>query len=209
MHNAQCGDVKGVKIMIEVEVKGVAIANKGGDGFVVILKEKGGQRHMMLVVGESEAAAIAIKLSGVAVPRPITQDLFASVLRAYGIRLTRVDITCDDGGMFHGTLALEREGEVMEIDGRPSDGIALALRHDAPIMVSDDVMTKLAIKIQEDEDSPEEISRRPEDMDVEQLRTLLAQHVENEAYEEASRIQKIIIAKTKGGEDSAKSEENV
>lgn len=125
------------------------------------------QRALPIWIGSAEATAILLSIQGMEAPRPMTHDLLKSVIEATGYTLGRVDITRLDGGTFYANLVLlGDEGEV-EIDARPSDSIALALRFGAPMYVSKLVFEEAAVEVtQVDEEEEVEAFRNfLEDLD--------------------------------------------
>jgi len=110
---------------------------------VIILKEKTGERQMPIIIGVSEAAAIKMKVSNIKPPRPLTHDLLQTLIEQLGARLERVVITKLEGSTFYARLILRQNDRLIDIDARPSDSIALALRCKAPIFVEDQVFEKL------------------------------------------------------------------
>ncbi len=107
---------------------------------VVILKETGRDRYLPIWIGPWEASAIAMRLQGLTPERPLTHDLFASVLEAVDARVARVIISDLAEETFHARLFIERDGKVGEIDARPSDALALAVRVGAPIFAVPSVL---------------------------------------------------------------------
>ncbi len=106
---------------------------------VVILKDLEGKRYLPILIGPFEATAIALALEGTAVPRPLSHDLMRTMLEALSARLEQIVIHDIKDSTFFAKLIVRTNGEVQEIDARPSDGIALALRMRAPIFVSDKI----------------------------------------------------------------------
>jgi len=117
---------------------------------IVLLRTAAGSRYLPIWVGQPEAAAILVKLQDGAVPRPMTHDLFASTLGAVGARLVQVSIVALRDNTYYASLVVESEGERVEIDARPSDAIALAVRLEAPIMASDDVVEAGTIEMEDE-----------------------------------------------------------
>ncbi len=107
---------------------------------VVILKETGRDRYLPIWIGPWEASAIAMRLQGLTPERPLTHDLFASALEAVDARVARVIISSLAEETFHARLFIERDGKVGEIDARPSDALALAVRVGAPIFAAPSVL---------------------------------------------------------------------
>ena len=130
--------------LIQMEVSRIRIDERRGEQ-VVVLKERGGSRFLPIIIGISEVTAIKMKLSGIQPPRPLTHDLLRETITALGATLQRIVITKLEFNTFFAKLVLQtREGDVREVDARPSDSIALALRSDAPIYVTEDVLGQVA-----------------------------------------------------------------
>jgi uncharacterized protein len=106
---------------------------------VVILKDLEGKRYLPILIGPFEATAIALALEGTAVPRPLSHDLMRTLLETLKAKLEQVVVHDIKDSTFFAKLVVRTNGEVQEIDARPSDGIALALRMHAPIYVSDKI----------------------------------------------------------------------
>jgi hypothetical protein len=124
---------------IEVRIRGLMM-DPATNMPIVVLKDVGSDTVMPIWVGIFEANAIAIEIEKVAAPRPMTHDLTRNLIRHLNARLDRVVITELKDDMFFATLWLMQGEEPMTIDARPSDAIALALRADCPIYVSEQVM---------------------------------------------------------------------
>jgi bifunctional DNase/RNase len=107
---------------------------------VVILKETGRERYLPIWIGPWEASAIAMRLQGLTPERPLTHDLFASALEAIDARVDRVIISDLADETFHARLFLEQGGRIGEVDARPSDALALAVRVGAPIFAAPSVL---------------------------------------------------------------------
>ncbi len=107
---------------------------------VILLKEQAGDRTLRIFIGAPEASAIALELRGETPARPMTHDLLKSILTGLGGVLRRVTITGLKDKVYLAELLVYRGEQIFEVDARPSDGIALALRTDAPIFASDDVL---------------------------------------------------------------------
>lgn len=121
---------------------------------VVILKEKGAERYLPIWIGVYEANAIALKITGITPDRPITHDLMASTLGQLEIGLSRIVVTSLANDVFYARLHMKREGRDLDVDARPSDAIALAVRMECPIYVSDEVLEKAGVLPEkEDEDA--------------------------------------------------------
>ena len=107
---------------------------------VVILKDLEGRRYLPILIGPFEATAIALALEGTPVPRPLSHDLMRTMLESLQARLEHIVIHDIKDSTFFAKLIVRTNGDTQEIDARPSDGIALALRMQAPIFVSDKIV---------------------------------------------------------------------
>ena len=107
---------------------------------VVILKDVEGKRYLPILIGPFEATAIALALEGTPVPRPLSHDLMRSIIQALKAKVTRIVIHDLQENTFYAKVVLESNGGNLEIDARPSDSIALALRTNAPIFVSERIV---------------------------------------------------------------------
>jgi len=114
-------------------------------GRVVILKEKKGKRYLPIWVGPAEADAIAVKLQNVELSRPLTHDLLRSVLSAWGASVDRVVVSGLEADTFHAKLVLSVNGSKLDIDSRPSDALALAVRVESPIYAAESVLEAAGI----------------------------------------------------------------
>ena len=130
--------------LVEMELSKIRIDERRGEQ-VVVLKERGGNRFLPIIIGISEVTAIKMKVSGIQPPRPLTHDLFKDTIAQLGARLERIIITKLEFNTFFAKLVLQtKEGERREVDARPSDGIAVALRAEAPIFVAEEVLNQVA-----------------------------------------------------------------
>lgn len=107
---------------------------------IVVLKDIDGKRVLHIVIGPFEATAIALALEGAPVPRPLTHDLMRALLETFETRLEQAIISDIQDSTFYAKLVIRRNGEIQEIDARPSDAIALALRTNSPIYVADKIV---------------------------------------------------------------------
>jgi len=114
---------------------------------IVLLKELKGERYLPIWIGAAEAAAIALALQGVVTPRPMTHDLMKNILEEMAVEVSRIVITELREGTFYAQIDMRRNGSAFEISSRPSDAIALAVRLEAPIFASEDVLSEAAILI--------------------------------------------------------------
>ena len=121
---------------------------------VVILKEKMAERYLPIWIGPAEADAIAVKLQGVTVPRPLTHDLLHSVIDALGATINSIIVSELKNDTFYAKIILNIDGEQMEVDSRPSDALALAVRAKAPIYAEEIVLDKAGILLDKETGKP-------------------------------------------------------
>ncbi len=125
--------------MIEVTVAQLGL-DRTTNSPVVILREKEGQRVLPIWIGPAEASAIAMELQGIKPPRPMTHDLLKTVIVGLGATVQRIRISAIKEKTYFAELWLAREDHVFQLDARPSDSIALALRVHAPIFTESDLL---------------------------------------------------------------------
>jgi bifunctional DNase/RNase len=139
---------------------------------IVLLREQDGQRHLPIFIGPPEATAIVYALQGMETPRPLTHDLFKSVLDDLAAKLERVVITELHEGTFYAEIEIQQQGATHRISSRPSDAIALAVRYDeqVPLFVEEAVLDEAGVlfESEEEEEQIEEFREfldqvRPED----------------------------------------------
>ncbi len=139
--------------MVEMTIESIRVSMMNYQR-VVILREKGTERYLPIWIGPAEADAIAIKLQGVSVPRPLTHDLLQSVIGALGASINSI-IVCDlQNDTFYAKLILDVDGKQVEVDSRPSDAMALAVRVQAPIYAEETVLDKAGIIIDRETGKP-------------------------------------------------------
>jgi bifunctional DNase/RNase len=137
---------------------------------VVILKEAERDRYLPIWIGPWEANAIAMKLQGVTPDRPLTHDLFSRTLDELGVSVRRIVVSDLSDETYRARLVLELDGETREIDARPSDAIALAIRAGVPIYATDQVLDRAGVIPETDEDEKLSVFREfvnSLDMDLE------------------------------------------
>ncbi len=114
---------------------------------VVILKEVQGERHLPIWIGAYEAEAIAMELQGVAAARPLPYDLMKALIGDLGGKVDRILVTDLAQDVFYARIVVEQNGRAVEIDSRPSDAIALAVRAQVPILVEESVMDRAGVAL--------------------------------------------------------------
>ena len=121
---------------------------------VVILKEKMAERYLPIWIGPAEADAIAVKLQGVTVPRPLTHDLLHTVIDTLGATINSIIVSDLKNDTFYAKILLNVDGGQMEVDSRPSDALALAVRAEAPIYAEETVLDKAGIILDKETGKP-------------------------------------------------------
>lgn len=121
---------------------------------VVILKEKDADRYLPIWIGPAEADAIAVKLQDVSVPRPLTHDLLGNIIAQLGGRLQSIIVNDLMNDTFFAKIILNVDGKTLEVDSRPSDALALAVRAKVPIFAEETVLAKAAILLDKETGKP-------------------------------------------------------
>ncbi|HAL55001.1 MAG TPA: hypothetical protein DCP63_00620 [Bacteroidetes bacterium] len=178
---------------VQVDILGLSTSPSSGGAYALILKEVSGPRRLPIIIGAFEAQSIALEMEGIKPPRPLTHDLLKNVMDSLGVSLNDVFINELKDGTFYAKLSLDSQ----EVDSRPSDAIALAVRYGVPIFVSDKVMEEAAF-VPENEDSdklppttaaePDKEKTKPKLSKRDQLQQQLLDAIAKEEYEKAARI---------------------
>jgi len=137
-------------VLVEVKVQSLGL-DRSSNTPVVILEEVGGERVLPIWIGPGEASAIAMQLAEMEFSRPLTHDLLVSVMSGLGGVLKKVIITRVQKNTFYAELLIHRNGEVISVDARPSDSIAVALRVEAQIFAQAELLERASIEVAEDE----------------------------------------------------------
>lgn len=166
---------------LSVNVEALTLSNVG---FMVLLRPEDSHKGLPIFIGAPEAHSIAQALSGNSFVRPLTHDLFKTVLDELGSEIVRALITENQEGTYFARIVFSRDGEEVESDARPSDAIALALRCKAPIFVDLQLWEESSVPFErqggESEDQRQDA--------IEQINRKLAEALEKEHYEEAARL---------------------
>jgi bifunctional DNase/RNase len=144
--------------MIEVVIASIRVSLMSQNR-IVELREEGGDRILPIWIGPFEAESITLQLQGVDVPRPLTHDLLKSVIESLGGEVLHILISGLEKSTYYARIVLDVDGDTVEIDSRPSDAIALAVRVNSPIYVADEVMDQAGLRPEEEvqltgEDTP-------------------------------------------------------
>lgn len=178
-----------------MEILGLSSSPSSGGAYALILAEAKGSRRLPIIIGSSEAQAIALELENIKPPRPMTHDLLKNVVSSFDSSVKQVLINDLAEGTFYARVVLERADELVEIDARPSDAIALAVRFGAKIYVTEKVLNEAGI-LSELEDGVKKVSssKNPSTVGEKELSKLdqlekdLHIAVETENYEKAAKL---------------------
>ncbi len=195
-----------------LELVGITYNQIESGVYAVILRQVGGNRRIPIIIGYPEAQAIECKLQEVVTPRPLTHDMMMNFMEEFGIRLKEIEIHRLPSGVFAADMIFTDGTNVRTVDSRSSDAIALAIRADAPIYTSAEVLDEAGFDPDEQDNrsknipAQQEASSRKQSGDnsssstktIEELRVQMQQAAENENYEEAARLKAEIDALEKG-----------
>lgn len=174
--------------MVELIVDDIMSKVSDHRAHVLMLKEKGGLRRIIVALGLLEAQAIVFALRRVDTERPLTHDLFGSVMGAFGIVLEHVLINDISDGTFRAVLHCSQGGEAKDVDARTSDAVALALRAGVPIYIEDELLNRMCVR----SETNGAISIPITAADEGTLRTALENAVKEENYELALKLKEEI-----------------
>jgi bifunctional DNase/RNase len=190
--------------MKKVELRIVALSHSvsQSNNYAVVLGEVIGQRRIPIVIGSFEAQAIAVAMEKMVPNRPLTHDLFKQTLEAFKVELKEVIINNLLDGIFYARLICERNGEIIELDSRTSDAIALAVRFQCHIYTYEFILETAGVELDEskqnelEEDDGEEFEEKAtrekqnslSNYSLESLQNMLSQVLEEENYEKAAAI---------------------
>ena len=183
---------------LQVDILGLSTSPHTNGAYALILYELEGKRKLPIIIGGFEAQAIALKLENIKPPRPFTHDLFKNIADVFHLHVNEIIIDELHNETFYAKVVCEVNGEVHEIDARPSDAIAIAVRFNAPLFVTEEIMNEAGIKEEQKEDGEEDEVLQAEEVSppalvspnvrFEELQSALNDAISNENYEEAARL---------------------
>ena len=183
---------------IRVDIIGLSTSPSSGGAYALVLGEVDGNRRLPIIIGAFEAQAIALELEKIQPPRPMTHDLLRDTFEAVDVEVTEVVIDELREGTFFAKIRYRHDGEEHQLDSRPSDAVALAVRVDAPIFVAPMVLDEAGIVAEDESDisslaeQAEETTGTGEDepsgTELEQMQQKLEEAVEKEDYERAAEL---------------------
>lgn len=164
--------------MIPVKIADISLSNLG---FVILLQTVEGEKTLPIFIGVPEAQAIAVQFNKLKTPRPLTHDLLKNILTLLDCAISKVVVDDLVDNTFYAKIYLENKQEQFQLDSRPSDAIALALRFEIPIYVEEKVLEQGSIQVKQE-------SEKRQVSTVEVLQDRLKDAVDSERYEEAAKI---------------------
>lgn len=198
---------------IDLEIFDISHSGTNSGAYAMVLVEKGGNRKIPIIIGSSEAQAIAIELENMKPSRPLTHDLYKNTLTSFNMTVTEVLIYNYNEGIFFAKVIVTDGERIIEIDSRSSDAVAIAVRFRIPIKCDETILQTMGIDPSEDSTSEDELDDDRENVfddvvedeekpskkinkaeELKELRDKLNQAIENEEYEAASML-KIAIEK--------------
>jgi uncharacterized protein len=186
---------------VQVEILGLSASPSAGGAYALLLKEMYGVRRLPIIIGQFEAQSIALEMEGIKPPRPLTHDLLKNIIDNLGGTISEIIIDELKENTFYAKIKLEISSMTNEVDSRPSDAIALAVRTGSPLFVSEEVM-KIASFVPSSEDTDETFNNDPDEKDPEfkpakknlaetklaQLQDQLREAIDKEDYERAAKL---------------------
>lgn len=187
---------------IELEILGLTSNHSQSGSFTLVMGEVGGTRRLPIVIGMFEAQAIAIEIEKIIPNRPMTHDLFKSFSSNFNFSIDHILISDMREGVFYAKIVCRTSSKLVEIDSRPSDAIAIAVRFDSPVFCAPKVMEEAGLESNDEEErrqeEPKPVPSRKassskssdalKDFSLDKLNQLLEKAIHDEDYERAARI---------------------
>jgi uncharacterized protein len=190
-----------VENIVELEILGLSSNHSQSGSFTLVLGEVGGKRRLPIVIGMFEAQAIALEIEKIIPNRPMTHDLFKSFAGGFNFDVDRIVITDMKEGVFYAKIQCKGDRKEVEIDARPSDAIAIAIRFGCQVFCSEKAMSEAAVEHYEVDDKNEKTESKTQsfksttkkesslkDFSLDKLNQMLDKAISNEDYERAARI---------------------
>lgn len=185
--------------LIQLRVMGLSYNQLQNGAYALLLAQVEGPYRIPVVIGAAEAQSIAIALEGIITPRPLTHDLFNTFAKAFGVKLKRVFIYRFEDGIFSAELTFTDGDRTISLDARTSDAIALAIRTQAPIFTTPGILEETGFIIADPEENAGQDSNATEapehtspEESIADMEARLQQLIDNDEYEEAAKLSKII-----------------
>jgi bifunctional DNase/RNase len=180
--------------LVQVEILGLSTSSSSGGAYALVLGDSEGGRRLPIIIGAFEAQAIALELEKIQPPRPMTHDLLRDLLEQVGGDVVAIVISELRDGTFYARVRFVHNDQEHELDSRPSDAVALAVRVDAPIYVSESVLSEAGLPADEESlaglaDTAEEESAPAEPVtELERKQSQLEKAIADENYEKAAQL---------------------
>ncbi len=196
---------------IQLDIVALSHSVSQSHNYAVVLGEKDGSRRLPIVIGAFEAQAIAVAMERMTPNRPLTHDLFKNALETFGIELKEVIINDLLDGIFYAKLICLRQGEIIEIDSRTSDALAMAVRFSCPVYTYEFILETAGVILDDSSDEGEDEERMAlrekspksqkkagplSSYSIEALKKMLNEVLAEENYEKAARIRDEINKRT-------------
>ena len=157
---------------VELQVLNITNSQAQVGAFALLLGEVNGERQLPIIIGPAEAQATALYMKGVKTPRPLTHDLFMTIIGVLGASLLRVLIYKAKDGIFYSYIYLKKDEEIIRIDTRTSDAVGMAIRAECPILIYESILEQECLRISNEERRhPEESDEEAEDEYLRQAET--------------------------------------
>ena len=175
----------------ELRVLSLSFSQEESGAYALLLGEMDGERQLAVIIGASEAQAILLELKGIRSPRPLSHQLFASVIEALNVRLLRVLIYKVEKGLFYSYLLLQQDNSILRVDARTSDAIATAMCLQSPIFIYEDLLEREKLNL-ENKKMQSDDTLAKEQPPIESIKRALEEAVEAEEYENAALLRDLI-----------------
>ena len=175
----------------ELKVLNLSFSQEQSGAYALLLGEMNGDRQLAVIIGAAEAQAILLELRGIESPRPLSHQLFASVIEALNVRLLHVLIYKVEKGLFYSYLFLKKENSIIRIDARTSDAIAIAMYLQSPIFIYEDLLEGEKLNLEHNATRPE-ARFAPKQPSIETIKKALEEAVDAEDYEKAALLRDLI-----------------
>lgn len=175
----------------ELRVLSLSFSQEESGAYALLLGEMDGERQLAVIIGTTEAQAILLELRGIRSPRPLSHQLFASVIEALNVRLLRVLIYKVEKGLFYSYLFLQAENSIIQVDARTSDAIAIAMYLQSPIFIYEDLLEREKLNL-ENKKTQSDDTLAKEQPPIEAIKKALEDAVEAEDYEKAALLRDLI-----------------
>jgi len=191
--------------MKKIKLDVLGLSRKGQDfqqAYALVLSEENGPRRLPIVIGYTEAQAIAIALENIPLDRPLTHDLFITFLNKMNVAIKEVVIVKLEKNIFYSEIVFLKDNKEYRLDSRTSDAITMAIKSKAPIYINEEILDRVGIDITKESKAPVDKSKTSskteetlDKMSIDQLKIMLQKSIEDEDYEKAAQIRDIIKKK--------------